>query len=120
MKTILLLTASNIFMTFAWYGQLKLKFFAGKPLWLLILLSWGIAFFEYCLMVPANRNGYAQGLSGYQLKVLQEVITLAVFVVFAWLVLGEKLRWNYAVSFVLIVLAVWFATAFKPGSAAGS
>ena len=114
MKTILLLVASNIFMTFAWYGQLKLDVFKGKALWLVILMSWGIAFFEYCLMVPANRAGVAQGWSGYQLKIAQEVITLAVFVVFAWLVLGEKLRWNYAVSFMLIGLAVWFATAFKP------
>ena len=117
MKTILLLTCSNIFMTFAWYGQLRLKFLAGRPLWLLILLSWGIAFFEYCLMVPANRTGYANGLTGYQLKIMQEIITLAVFVVFAWLVLGEKLSWNYAVSFALILLAVYFATAFKPASA---
>ena len=116
MRTILLLTASNIFMTFAWYGQLKLKIFEGKALWLVILMSWGIAFFEYCLMVPANRGGYAGGLSGYQLKILQEVITLTVFVGFAWLVLGEKLTWNYAVSFALILLAVYFATAVKPGT----
>jgi len=91
MQTILLLTASNVFMTFAWYGQLKLPIFQGKPLWAIILISWGIAFFEYCLMVPANRNGAAQGWSGYQLKVAQEAITLAVFVVFAWAVLKEKL-----------------------------
>jgi len=117
MKTILLLVASNIFMTFAWYGQLKLNVFKGKALWAVILMSWGIAFFEYCLMVPATRAGAAQGWTGYQLKIAQEVITLAVFVVFAWLVLGEKLRWNYAVSFALIVLAVWFATAFKPAGA---
>lgn len=114
MKTILLLVASNIFMTLAWYGQLKLKIFEGKALWVVILMSWGIAFFEYCLMVPANRMGYAGGMTGYQLKVLQEVITLAVFVVFAWLVLGEKLTWNYAMSFGFILLAVYFATAFKP------
>lgn len=113
MKTVLLLFCSNIFMTLAWYGQLRLKIFEGKAVWLVILMSWGIAFFEYCLMVPANRHGYASGLTGYQLKILQEVITLTVFVGFAWLVLGEKLTWNYAVSFVLIALAVWFATAFK-------
>ncbi len=118
MRTVLLLTASNIFMTFAWYGQLKLKIFEGKALWLVILMSWGIAFFEYCLMVPANRGGYASGLSGYQLKIVQEVITLTVFVGFAWLVLGEKLTWNYAVSFALILLAVYFATAVKPGTSA--
>lgn len=116
MKTILLLVVSNVFMTFAWYGQLKLKIFEGKALWLVILMSWGIALFEYCLMVPANRDGYASGLSGYQLKIIQEVITLTVFVAFAWLVLGEKLTWNYAVSFLLILLAVYFATAVKPGT----
>ncbi|MGA3008233.1 MAG: DMT family protein [Opitutaceae bacterium] len=113
MKTILLLTASNTFMTLAWYGQLKLKVFEGKPLWLVILMAWSIAFFEYCFMVPANRIGYAGGFSAYQLKVIQEVITLVVFVVFAGLVLREKLAWNYAVSFLLILLAVVFAFAFK-------
>lgn len=119
MKTFLLLVASNIFMTIAWYGQLKLKIFEGKALWLVILLSWGIAFFEYCLMVPANRIGYASGMSGYQLKIMQEVITLGVFVAFAWLVLGEKLTWNYAVSFALLLGAVYFAVAVKPGAASG-
>jgi uncharacterized protein len=120
MKTVLLLVASNIFMTLAWYGQLKLKIFEGKSLWLIILMSWGIAFFEYCLMVPANKHGYAHGLTGYQLKIMQEVITLLVFVAFAWLVLGEKLTWNYAVSFALILGAVYFAVAFKPAAPAGS
>ena len=120
MKTVLLLFASNIFMTFAWYGQLRLKIFEGRPVWLVILMAWGIAFFEYCLMVPANRAGYANGLTGYQLKIMQEVITLTVFVGFAWLVLGEKLAWNYAVSFALILLAVYFATAFKPNGAPGA
>ena len=118
MKTILLLTASNIFMTLAWYGHLKFKFLEGKSLFVVILVSWGIAFFEYCLMVPANRDGYLSGeFTGYQLKIIQECITLAVFVVFAWVVLKEKLAWNYAVSFGLILLAVWFATAFKPATA---
>jgi uncharacterized protein (DUF486 family) len=79
-----------------------------------ILASWGIAFFEYLLMVPANRIGYANGMTGYQLKVMQEVITLGVFVAFAWLVLGEKLTWNYAVSFLLILAAVYFAVGVKP------
>lgn len=106
-------------MTLAWYGQLKLKIFEGKALWVIILMSWGIAFFEYCLMVPANRIGYSAGLTGYQLKIAQEVITLVVFVVFAWLVLGEKLTWNYAVSFALILAAVYFAVAFKPGAGGG-
>jgi uncharacterized protein (DUF486 family) len=118
MKTILLLVCSNIFMTIAWYGQLKFKFLEGKSLLTIILFSWGVAFFEYCLMVPANRGGYFSGeFTGYQLKIIQEVVSLAVFVVFAWVVLKERLAWNYAVSFVLIVGAVWFATAFKPGLA---
>jgi uncharacterized protein (DUF486 family) len=115
-KTFLLLLASNIFMTFAWYGQLKLKFFEGRSLGFVILVSWGIAFFEYLLMVPANRIGYANGMTGYQLKVMQEVITLGVFVAFAWLVLGEKLTWNYAVSFLLILGAVYFAVGVKPAA----
>ncbi len=105
-------------MTVAWYGQLKLKFFEGKALWVVILISWGIAFFEYCLMVPANRLGYAGGMTGYQLKIMQEVITLGVFVAFAWIVLGEKLTWNYAVSFALLLGAVYFAVLVKPGSPA--
>lgn len=120
MKTILLLVASNIFMTLAWYGHLKFKFLEGKSLFFVILVSWGFAFFEYCLMVPANRMGYfTEGFSGYQLKIIQEAITLAVFMVFAWLVLKEKFAWNYAVSFALILGAVYFATAFKPGGTPG-
>ena len=115
MWTVILLIGSNIFMTFAWYGHLK---YPHSPLWLAILASWGIAFFEYCLMVPANRLGYGTW-TGYQLKIIQEVITLVVFVGFAWLVLGEKLKWNYAVSLVFIGLAVWFAFGFdKPAAAA--
>jgi uncharacterized protein len=110
MTTIVLLSLSNIFMTFAWYGHLK--FHGDKPLWIAILISWGIAFFEYCLMVPANRLGYGQ-FTGYQLKIMQEVITLVVFVFFAALVLGEKMRWNYAVSFGCIALAVFFAFGFN-------
>src|SRR5664279_3326476 len=106
MITIVLLCLSNIFMTYAWYGHLK--YHGDKPLWVAILISWGIAFFEYCLMVPANRLGYGH-FTGYQLKIMQEVITLVVFVGFAWLVLGENLRWNYAVSLLLTALAVFFA-----------
>lgn len=114
MTTILLLCLSNIFMTFAWYGHLK--FLHDKPLWVTILLSWGIAFFEYLLMVPANRLGYGR-FTGYELKIIQEVITLVVFVGFAWLVLGEKLKWNYAVSLVCLGLAVYFAFGFgKPAA----
>lgn len=117
MTTIFLLSLSNIFMTFAWYGHLK--FLHDKPLWVTVLISWGIAFFEYCLMVPANRLGYGQW-SGYQLKIIQEVITLVVFVGFAWLVLGERLKWNYAVSLGFIALAVLFAFGVnRPAVAAG-
>ena len=113
-KTIALLFASNVFMTAAWYGHLRFK---EAPMWKAILVSWGIAFFEYCLQVPANRMGYmTDHMSGYQLKVLQEVITLCVFIVFAWLVLKERLTWNYAISFAFMMLAVYFATAFKPAS----
>src|SRR4051812_26293260 len=116
MKTILLLVASNVFMTLAWYGHLKIKFFEGKSVFWIILFAWGVAFFEYCLMIPANRAGYLSGtFTGYQLKIVQECITLGVFVIFAWLVLKEKLTWNYAVSFAFILAAIYFATAFKPG-----
>ena len=118
MKTILLLVASNIFMTLAWYGHLKFRFLDGRPLFTIIMVSWGIAFFEYCLMIPANRAGYFNGgFSGYQLKIIQECITLLVFVGFAWFVLKERLTWNYMVSFGFIMLAVYFATAFKPAAA---
>lgn len=99
-------------MTIAWYGHLK--YMNSKPLWLTILAAWGVAFFEYCLQVPANRIGYDElKFSGYQLKVVQEVITLIVFCVFAFLVLGEKPTWNYIVSFGLILLAAFFAFGVK-------
>jgi uncharacterized protein (DUF486 family) len=102
-------------MTIAWYGHLKLRWLEGRPLIVAILVAWGVAFFEYCLQVPANRLGYMGAhMSGYELKLVQEVITLLVFIVFAWLVLKERLTWNYAVSFALVVLAVYFATAFRP------
>jgi uncharacterized protein (DUF486 family) len=103
MVTVVLLTLSNVFMTFAWYGHLK---FRGYPLWLVILVSWGIAFFEYCLMVPANRWGYGQ-FNGAQLKTIQEVITLVVFCGFSMWYLKEPMKWNYLVGFLLIVLAVF-------------
>jgi len=106
MKTIGLLLLSNIFMTFAWYGHLKEK---GLPLWKAILISWGIAFFEYCLMVPANRAGFAGGWNGFQLKVTQEVITLVVFSVFAVYYLKEPFELKYLVSFAFILAAVYFA-----------
>ena len=87
LQAILFLFASNTFMTCAWYGHLK--YLHGKPLWVVILIAWGIAFFEYCFQVPANRIGF-EVLNGYQLKILQEIITLIVFVVFARLVLGRR------------------------------
>ena len=102
---IALLLCSNIFMTFAWYGQLR---FPRASLWLVIPLSWGIAFFEYCLAVPANRIGYTV-YSAAQLKTMQEVITLAVFAVFSTTYLGEQFKWNYAVAFALLALAAFFA-----------
>jgi uncharacterized protein len=105
LKTIALLTLSNVFMTFAWYGHLKFK---ELPLWKAILISWGIAFLEYCLMVPANRIGYANGLNGFQLKMTQEVITLVVFSVFAIYYLREPFHWKYLVSFVFLMAAVYF------------
>lgn len=104
MKTILLLTISNIFMTFAWYGHLKFKY---SPLWIVIIISWLIAFFEYCFQVPANRFGHGQ-FNAAQLKTIQEVITLVVFAAFSILYLKEEFRWNYLVGFGLIILAVFF------------
>ena len=101
---IILLTISNIFMTFAWYGHLKFK---STALWIVILVSWGIAFLEYCFQVPANRIGHGI-YSAAQLKTIQEVITLLVFSVFSVLYLKEEFRWNYLVGFIFIVLAVFF------------
>ncbi len=103
--TVLLLICSNVFMTIAWYGHLK---HTRSPLFVAILASWGIAFFEYCFQVPANRVGYTT-LSLTQLKILQEVITLVVFTIFALLVFGQVPKWNYLVSYGLIVGAVYFA-----------
>jgi uncharacterized protein len=104
MLTIALLTVSNVFMTFAWYGHLK---YPGAPLWQAIAVSWLIAFFEYCLMVPANRYGYLE-FTGVQLKTIQEIITLIVFCVFAVLYLGETLKWNHLASFACLVAAAFF------------
>jgi len=106
--TIILLTLSNIFMTFAWYGHLK---FPSVPLWQAILVSWGIAFFEYCLMVPANRWGYGT-FTAVELKTIQEIITLTVFAAFAVLYLGEALRWNHLAGFACLVAAAFFI--FRP------
>jgi uncharacterized protein (DUF486 family) len=114
MNTILLLCVSNIFMTFAWYGHLK--YGHGWPLWKAILVSWGIALLEYCLAVPANRLGYAE-FSGFQLKIIQETVTLVVFMGFAVAFLKEKLAWNYVAAFACLAAAAFFAFAFKTPAA---
>lgn len=111
MLTILLLLVSNIFMTFAWYGHLK--YGHDWPLWKAVVLSWCIAFVEYCFAVPANRLGAGAGFTGFQLKIVQEVVTLAVFCVFAIFFLKEKMAWNYIVAFVFLAVAAFFAFAFK-------
>jgi uncharacterized protein len=104
MTTVILLTISNIFMTFAWYGHLKYR---TSPLWIAILASWSIAFFEYCFQVPANRIGSYE-FSTAQLKVIQEIITLTVFCGFSVLYLKEDIKWNYLVGFGLMVGAAFF------------
>ncbi len=104
LSPIVLLLISNIFMTFAWYGHLKHR---SVPLLIVIIISWGIAFFEYCFQVPANRIGYSV-YSAAQLKTIQEVITLTVFAAFSVLYLKEEFRWNYLIGFIFIVLAVFF------------
>ena len=104
MKTVLLLTISNIFMTIAWYGHLKHK---SSPLFKVIVISWLIAFVEYCFQVPANRIGHYQ-FSAAQLKTMQEVITMVVFCAFSVFYLKEDLKWNYVVGFLFIVAAVFF------------
>ena len=118
--TILLLLASNIFMTLAWYGHLKLQqtgfFTNATPLIFVILLSWGIAFFEYCLQVPANRIGFVGNggpFSVIHLKLIQEVITLVVFAVFSMLAFHAKFHWNHAVAALLLIGAVYFVFGFE-------
>ena len=103
MKTAILLIISNIFMTFAWYGHLKYK---SSPIWKVILVSWFIAFLEYCFQVPANRLGHSQ-YSAAQLKTMQEIITLIVFSVFSVLYLKEEFKWNYAVGYLMIIGAAF-------------
>jgi len=101
---IVLLLGSNVFMTFAWYGHLK---YTDRPLWLVIIVSWCIAFFEYCLQVPGNRIGF-QVYNPAQLKTIQEVVTLTVFTVFSMTYLGAPIRWNHVVGFALIAAAAFF------------
>ena len=109
MLTIALLIASNVFMTFAWYGHLKYR---QASMLMAIAVSWGIAFFEYCLQVPANRLGQQAGFATAELKTLQELITLAVFCVFSVVYLNEPLRWNVVVGFAFIAAGALFV--FKP------
>ncbi len=106
LRTVILLFASNCFMIIAWYGHLR--FTSTAPLWLAILVSWGIAFFEYVLQVPANRWGYG-AMTAYQLKIIQEAITLCVFIGFALFYLGEHLQIRYAISMLLIFISVIIA-----------
>lgn len=105
LRTIILLVFSNLFMTVAWYGHLRHQ---NVPLWKAIVVSWLIAFVEYCLMVPANRFGYQNGVNAFQLKMLQEVITLVMFSLFAILYLKEPFHWKYLVSFALLLAAAYF------------
>lgn len=105
LRTIILLVFSNLFMTIAWYGHLKHQ---NVPLWKAILVSWLIAFVEYCLMVPANRIGYQNGVNAFQLKMVQEVITLIIFSLFAIMYLKEPFHWKYLVSFAFLLGAVYF------------
>jgi uncharacterized protein (DUF486 family) len=109
-NTLILLLLSNVFMTIAWYGHLK--YGHDWPLWKAIVISWGIAFVEYCLAVPANRMGYGQ-FTGFELKIIQEVVTLAVFSVFAIMFLKERFAWNYGAAFVCLGAAAFFAFGFK-------
>jgi len=104
MRTIVLLTISNIFMTFAWYGHLKYR---NEALWKVIMASWGIAFFEYCFQVPANRIGSYQ-FNAAQLKTIQVIITLSIFMVLSVFYVCEKLKWNHGVGFAFIVAAAFF------------
>ena len=114
--TIALLLIANVFMTFAWYGHLKLQqmkvISESTPVWLIVLLSWGMALIEYCFMVPANRMGFAGNggtFSLMQLKVIQEVITLVIFTLFTVLIFkGESLHWNHFAAFCCLVMAVYF------------
>lgn len=105
LRTILLLLFSNVFMTIAWYGHLRHQ---NIPLWKAVLVSWLIAFVEYCLMIPGNRIGYQNGLSAFQLKMIQEVLTLVVFGFFAVFYLQEPFHWKYLVSFAFLLGSVYF------------
>ena len=118
-QTVALLIASNVFMTLAWYAHLKMaefSWFQKWPMFAIIVVSWGIAFFEYCLMIPANRIGF-EGTGGpfsiMQLKVMQEVITLIVFIIFSILAFHMQIRWNHIMAALCLVAAVYFVFGFK-------
>jgi len=113
---IVLLVVSNVFMTLAWYGHLRFMKGPSWPMFLVVLASWGIAFLEYCFQVPANRLGYGF-FTAFQLKIIQEVISLTVFSLFVWALLGEKLRWNHALAFLLLLAATALAF-YKPADEA--
>jgi uncharacterized protein (DUF486 family) len=114
MTTVLLLILSNIFMTFAWYYHISNQHLKAAPLWIAILASWGIAFFEYCFQVPANRIGYTTGgFTMTQLKTIQEIVTLSVFAVFAITIGKETLRWNHAAAALCLVMAAYFVFAHR-------
>lgn len=107
MWTAILLTISNVFMTFAWYYHLKNPWLKTAPMWTVVLVSWGIAFFEYCFQVPGNRIGFRDGFEPAKLKILQEAITLIVFCGFSWLVLKKPLAWNHYVGFAFVMVGVF-------------
>ncbi len=107
--TVILLGISTSFMTYAWYGHLK---DTNTSIVTAILVSWGIAFIEYCFQVPANRIGYESGISASQLKIIAEALSLTIFFIFAYFFLGETIKWNYIVSMALVLAAVIFAFAF--------
>ncbi len=113
---IVLLVVSNVFMTLAWYGHLRFMKGPSWPMFLVVLASWGIAFLEYCFQVPANRLGYGT-FTAFQLKIIQEVVSLTVFSLFVWALLGEKLRWNHALAFLLLLAATALAF-YKPADGA--
>lgn len=120
MSTAILLTISNVFMTFAWYYHLKNPWLKSAPMWIVVLVSWGIAFFEYCFQVPGNRIGAHANLSPPQLKIMQEAITLIVFCLFARFVLRETLSWNHYVGFGFVMVGVFFVFHFQPPRVTGT
>jgi len=117
MLTAILLTISNVFMTYAWYYHLKNPWLKTAPVWIVVMASWAIAFFEYCFQVPGNRFGARTGLSAAQLKIMQEAITLLVFCIFAKVVLKEELAWNHYVGFCFVLVGVFFVFHFKQPAA---